>query len=480
MMYGYFKDDSLRTSFLLFRHINFANPVYTDAIVCEHYNVPVEYETFRLFPKCMKSITCSAELNANIFFNRNLFPNLTRLNLDGNKIEFPSSSVSPLVYLNVNTITASNTVSFLEFITRVTTLTHLEMKGRIDDTNTDTREHLNTLLLSLPELQTLNLSNTTIFSNWLVPENNQSIGVRSLKLCDCSNINNTLGVIAQTWTKLQSLSLSRSIYEMDDLIVIVKSIPSLTELECESTGLTDAEKWNELQKETRNLVSLNLSHFYFVESEKMKWNGCDNLTSLQLLSCGLANDDILEISKLTKLRKLVVGKNEIIDSGVEALIKHPNLTYLDLRGCSMITDQGFCELPRNSKLTALDLFFCVRVSGEGWVEYMDQNNALRELNVGCTSVNDSFLIDISKNTSLHSLQLSGAQYVYDRGLSHLFQHNSTLQDLNLLETDMSDESAQYLIEENNSIRSLRLSRWLLSDETIVDLIRKTTISELFL
>ncbi|MBT4724988.1 MAG: hypothetical protein HOB29_08460, partial [Planctomycetaceae bacterium] len=115
---------------------------------------------------------------------------------------------------------------------------------------------------------------------------------------------------------------------------------------------------------------------------KFKANSDGQITEVSLIGCPATDDDLQQLSKLSKLTSVRLNETQITDAGLETIGLLSNLTNLDLRGCG-VSNTGMEHLVGLSKLRAL------RLSGES----------------GVTTVDDGALADIGKLTNLKALLL---------------------------------------------------------------------------
>lgn len=119
-----------------------------------------------------------------------------------------------------------------------------------------------------------------------------------------------------------------------------------------------------------------------------------DVISLRLQMCGLTYENIIQIGKFTKLKKLELIANEITDQGVVYIQDLSQLEYLDLNN-NQITDNGVESIAQMSNLKHLNLSLNKKITDEG-IDHLKNIVGLKSLILELTSVSYSKYQEISK------------------------------------------------------------------------------------
>jgi uncharacterized membrane protein len=121
--------------------------------------------------------------------------------------------------------------------------------------------------------------------------------------------------------------------EILDLVVPVASIDAIRKL------LKDGFSVNQLTP-TQNLYEVKFSGKYKQSPDYNSLLGLkQQIVWLQLIDCGITDEQLKTIAKLPNLYKLNLSRNPISDTGVQQLLALPKLKMLNLYG-TQITDSG--------------------------------------------------------------------------------------------------------------------------------------------
>lgn len=140
------------------------------------------------------------------------------------------------------------------------------------------------------------------------------------------------------------------------------------------------------------------------------------------------------------------------DAELLELTRLPKLRHLDLSH-TRITDEGLLHLKPCRSIERLDLFYAEQISDQGMNAIKEWNN-LKHLDVRGTRIADGTLAIVSKLTGLESLDLANTA-ITDNGLDHLVSL-TRLKHLALGRSRLS-ETASSVVRLLNTLESLDLS-----------------------
>ncbi|XP_062074596.1 receptor-like protein 53 [Humulus lupulus] len=252
--------------------------------------------------------------------------------------------------------------------------------------------------------------------------------LRSLKVADCTRLNNSALWAITGMTRLKELDLSRCSKVNDAGFSHVLSISSLEKLSVSKTGLT----------------AKGLKHL-------------SSLRNLSLLDLGglPANDMTLNSLKgLTKLQYLDLWGSEISDQGACVLQVLPSLSFLNL------TWTNVRNLPNLLSLECLNMSNCTIESllkGGG-----DKAPLTKLVISGATFVDDSEAFMHTEMSFLTYLDLSNSSLRTFHFLSRL----NMLEHLNLSSTVVGDDEAEEIASIGENLRYLNLSKTKVSNTGI--------------
>jgi Leucine-rich repeat (LRR) protein len=184
---------------------------------------------------------------------------------------------------------------------------------------------------------------------------------------------------------------------------------------------------------------------------KFKANSDGQITEVSLIGCPATDDDLQQLSKLSKLTSVRLNETQITDAGLETIGLLSNLTNLDLRGCG-VSNTGIKHLVGLSKLRAL------RLSGES----------------GVTTVDDGALADIGKLTNLKALLLD--HLWVGENLPDLAPLQN-LEELYLAKT-LIDDTSLAALKQHPKLKKIRISQTQITDAGIEQLTALTNLTDL--
>ena len=184
---------------------------------------------------------------------------------------------------------------------------------------------------------------------------------------------------------------------------------------------------------------------------KLKTNSDGQITEVSLIGCSATDDDLQQLSQLSKLTSVRLNETQITDAGMETIGLLSNLTNLDLRGCG-VSNTGMAHLVALSKLRAL------RLSGEN----------------GRTTVDDGALADIAKLTNLKALLLD--HLWVGENLPDLAPLQN-LEELYLAKT-LIDDTSLAALQQHPKLKKIRISQTQITDAGIEQLTALTNLTDL--
>ena len=167
---------------------------------------------------------------------------------------------------------------------------------------------------------------------------------------------------------------------------------------------------------------------------------------------GQVGDTLGKLSRLPKLRSVLLSRSDAGDESLEAIAKISTLENLDLRGCA-VTDKGLGLLEGLQRLKS------IKLSGKS----------------GQTKVTDQGVASLAKISSLKVIALDFLP-VTDQGLSALAPLVG-MKELYLAGTDLSDDSVQ-TVKQFSGLTKLRLAATGLTSSGLKQLLPVNSLVEL--
>ncbi|KAF4351071.1 hypothetical protein F8388_013176 [Cannabis sativa] len=242
----------------------------------------------------------------------------------------------------------------------------------------------------------------------------------SLKVADCTKLNNSALWAISGMNSLKELDLSRCSKVNDAGFSHVLSISSLEKLSVSKTGLT----------------AKGLKHIYLLR----------NLIVLDLGGLPVNDMTLNSIKGLTKLQYLDLWGSEVSDKGVCVLQVLPSLSFLNL------TWTNVRKLPNLSSLKCLNMSNCTIESllkGNG-----DKAPLTKLVISGATFIDDSEAFMHAEMSFLSYLDLSNSSLSTFRFLPRL----NMLEHLNLSSTMVGDDEVEEIASVGENLRYLNLSK----------------------
>ncbi|XP_070803478.1 F-box and leucine-rich repeat protein 13 [Pituophis catenifer annectens] len=262
------------------------------------------------------------------------------------------------------------------------------------------------------------------------------IGVQALNVCQLvkmkiqgSNRVTDLSfkVMSKFWPQMNQISVANCQKITDislKLIVPLENIIILNLSGCtriSDSGIKAFVDGNSASK----LKELNLANSCYVSDISLVKlsDRCPNLIYLNLHNCQLVTDaGIQAMTAMASLAYLNISRTNITDQGLESLSRHLKIKEIILSECKLISDTGMKVLCTDlKKLDYVDVSFCRHISNST-LKYLSLN--CRKLTclilVGCSKINDAGIQLIASGCSfLHYLDISGCKNVTDRALKNL-------------------------------------------------------------
>lgn len=175
-----------------------------------------------------------------------------------------------------------------------------------------------------------------------------------------------------------------------------------------------------------------------------------SLTDLDLQNSHITDAGLVHLAGLQQLERLILGGTKIADAGLAHLASLHKLTYLDLHRTD-ISDAGIAHLADMLNLEALDLSG-TRITDAG-LSGLSRLRRLTDLNLSDTAVGDAGLRVVGAMPQLEFLNLQRTM-VTDDGLTALCSLAS-LNDIRLSTTAITDKSVA-ILEKLSSLAHVRI------------------------
>jgi Leucine-rich repeat (LRR) protein len=277
--------------------------------------------------------------------------------------------------------------------------------------------------------------------------------------------------------KLKTLSITNSIITDISVDAIVKSFPSLRNLDLSrNASLTDDSlfhigKLNELESLVVNYCTF--SEFGLMNLEKLpKLRALDIRGNVKISASGLGI-----IAKIPSLRSLKHMSNTVDDMALAELSAAKNLDTLDMYDFA-ITDVAGEELKKLPKLTSLVIFRCLNFGSQGLLAL--KGKPLKRLTLrDLTSLDDVGMEAFREFTTLRRLYLHELNSITDVGMMNLVY----LKDLELLDIwsvpSITDKSIESIAKLPN-LKSISIRSTKITDKSVDLLLTIPKLEELIL
>jgi hypothetical protein len=248
-----------------------------------------------------------------------------------------------------------------------------------------------------------------------------------LQILNCRTLNDEMAAQLSGLKHLTSLALTNSVISDVTVEMIVKSFPSLTELDLSSnTNMTNGVV--KIISELGNLQRLTLIQNQINDIGAQRLEKLQELRVLDLRGNMEAGDMALEVvARLPKLATFKHRSTAVTDSGLEHLGRNAALESLLIQDFA-ISDQSGSHLAKLGKLSQLEIFRCQGFGSEGVLALKGMGLTrltLRDL----PSIDDRAMEVFDELPELRRLYLHELSSVSDSGLAHL----AALQSLEVLD-----------------------------------------------
>lgn len=206
----------------------------------------------------------------------------------------------------------------------------------------------------------------------------------------------------------------------------------------------------------KNLRSVLLAGEWVTDEDVATISRLPNLESLSVLSPNITSSSLASIGQLTALRQLdLAGVEQLGDDGTEHLGKLTKLQHLTLLRTS-VSDDTLAHLEGLSELRKINL----RAThvGDAGMEHLASLRELRSLDIAGTHVGDTGMEHLASLRELRRLDVAGTR-VTDAGLAPL-SRLPKLRYLSVHGLDISDEGARVLA-------SMKQLYWLEAGQTLI-------------
>jgi Leucine-rich repeat (LRR) protein len=272
---------------------------------------------------------------------------------------------------------------------------------------------------------------------------------------------------------LQSLALS----EVKFTPAALKNLTGLTNLESlylSSEELTDADlaplgkltKLRDLSVSGSKLTPAAYAHL-------------EDLTQLEEIRVGntfdgLGDEYLAHMKKMTKLKKLHIGKDKLTDAGMAHMKNFTELRELDLEG-PKVTPAGLASLAALKKLQKLTVLSCDAINGDGMAPLKELTELQSLEFVYCGPLNAKATAHLQGLTKLKRLRFDSVENEALQGIAGL----KNLEDLQLFYTTVGDAGLKHL-SGLTGLRSLNLMKTQVTDAGLMNLSGLTELKRLSL
>lgn len=170
-----------------------------------------------------------------------------------------------------------------------------------------------------------------------------------------------------------------------------------------------------------NITELSLSNCIRIGDQSIQRivQHCKSLICLSLAYCENVTDvGVSMISHHPKLTMLDISGCSINDYGAGALRASPNIQYVTMSECNLVTDHGLERLAKLENLKCLDISYCSNISDYGMKMLIYEKPRLTSLNIaGCKLVTNDTLSNIASVCDyMVRLNLSELKSITDKGI----------------------------------------------------------------
>lgn len=298
------------------------------------------------------------------------------------------------------------------------------------------RRRLREVLISVPNLESLNLSGTYNISNNVINSAfcTQFPNLKVLNLSLCKQLtDDCLKSISAALINLEVLDLSGCSYISNKgLFYIGKDLKQLKRLNLRSC-------WNLTEQGIEHLTRFSYG------------GGNEALEFLGLQNCPHLSDEAIKIAAdgCPTLRAINVSFcMSLTDQSLKHLARMQHLEELNLSSCENITDMGIAYLTDGAtQLRVLDLSFCDKLGDQALAYIAQSMFQLRSLNLRSLKISDDGLIRVAKGLhELEDLQVGQCFAITDKSVHVLAEELKTLRAIDLYGCKISSPCLEIIVK----------------------------------
>ncbi|XP_070611229.1 F-box and leucine-rich repeat protein 13 isoform X2 [Erythrolamprus reginae] len=260
------------------------------------------------------------------------------------------------------------------------------------------------------------------------------IGVQALKTCPLVKLkiqgsnhitDASFKIISKFWPGINKICLADCPKITDVALKLIAPLDHIIILNLSGARIGDSGIKAFIESPSASkLKELSLANCYVSDIALVKLSErCPNLIYLNLHHCQLVTDTGFQaMATMPMLAFLNVSRTNITDQCLESLGKHFKIKEVVLSECRLISDTGIKVLSADlRKLDYVDLSFCRHISNSG-LKHLAMN--CRKLTclilMGCFKINDAGLQLLAASCPfLHYLDISGCKNITDKTLRSL-------------------------------------------------------------
>ncbi len=192
-----------------------------------------------------------------------------------------------------------------------------------------------------------------------------------------------------------------------------------------------------------SLKNLYIRNQCRITNKGMRYFGRLSLLEELAFNCNIVDDEsLVHLSKLPRLRYLLLLGNKFTDEGMIHLKNIPNLKTLQLYWLNQLTDKALLHIAECDRLEAVSFHHNENITDKG-LEYLSTIKSLKRLDIHKAQVTDEGLKHLSHIKTLDHLELP-YRYINDQGLVYL----SNLGNLRYLSVSLDENDKGFYTDES--------------------------------